>query len=317
MKNMKLVKIFALFILFSISSVLLTVKAQSQSNLQKLEGTKWKASASFPTPPDTWLWEFNYVIEENNKVRAHIVVAVHGRRQKLDYNMSTKSYELIYELTTVVEREQNEVGTYQQTGNSIKMKFPSHQIDAKLLDGNQMIGKITTYDGEKSVWAAEAISEKSTVTSKNKSDKVEKQSEGDGGAGLTTDLGSILAEDKENKFSAPADSPLIGTWKYVKYSEGLFVNSPPRVESSITLVYSQNGVVESIFQDSLTTSKGKGNWKYIPKDTSSGLVEEYIGNNVVERANVKWMNSNQFEYTVTFHSQNTNAVGNKFIFTRQ
>ncbi|MGC2238405.1 MAG: hypothetical protein WA584_19780 [Pyrinomonadaceae bacterium] len=187
MKLINWVKFFALCALF-LNLGLVSVKAQTQSNLQKLEGTKWKASASFPTPPDTWLWEFNYHIEKNNKIRAHIVVAVSGFRQKSNYNMTTKSYELVNELTTEVEREQNEIGTYQQTGNSIKMKFPSHQIDAKL-DGNQMIGKITTYDGEKSVWSAELVSEKSTVTSKNNSDKSETKTVGT--SGLADDLSDV------------------------------------------------------------------------------------------------------------------------------
>ncbi len=52
-----------------------------------------------------------------------------------------------------------------------------------------MIGKITTYDGEKSVWSAELVSEKSNDNiKKTKSDKVERKSEGDVGAGLTDDL---------------------------------------------------------------------------------------------------------------------------------
>lgn len=189
MKHVNPIKFFALCALF-LNLGLTSVKAQSQSNLQKLEGTKWKASASFLTPPDTWLWEFNYLIEKNNKIRAHIVVAVRGFRQRLDYNMTTKSYETVNELTTVVERELNEVGTYQQTGNSIKMKFPSHQIDAKL-DGSQMVGKIIAYDGEKSVWSAEVVSEKLSVTSKNNADGAKRKSESDGGAGISNDLSDL------------------------------------------------------------------------------------------------------------------------------
>lgn len=216
MKLISRIKFFALCVLF-LNLGLTSVKAQSQSNLQKLEGTKWKASASFPTPPDTWMWEFNYVFERNSKVRAHIVFAVHGRRQKLDYNMTTKSYEVVYELTTVVEGEKNEVGTYQQTGTSIKLNFPSHQVDAKL-NGNQMIGKITA-DNEKSVWTAEAISENPTVKSKNNTDKVNSVTGSDGGAALAGDLGEMLDYLDKNPYQRKYEGQASGTYKISIFPE--------------------------------------------------------------------------------------------------
>ncbi|HLA96492.1 MAG TPA: hypothetical protein VK612_12280 [Pyrinomonadaceae bacterium] len=203
------IKFFALCALFLILG-LPSVKAQGKSNLQKLEGTKWKASASFPTPPDTWLWEFTYAIEKNNKIRVHIVVAVQGIRQKLDYNMTTKSYELVNSFTTIVEREQNEVGTYQQTGNSITINFPSHQVDAKL-GRNQMIGKITSYDGEKSVWSAEVISEIPIVKPPNNTS--------DGGATLAGNLGEMLEDLDKNPYPRKYEGQASGTYKISIFPE--------------------------------------------------------------------------------------------------
>jgi len=60
----------------------------------------------------------------------------------------------------------------------------------------------------------------------------------------------------------------------------------------------------------------KGNWKYTPKNSSSGVLEEYLGEDLVERGAVKFLNGNQLEYTITF-SQNSDAVGKQTVWTRQ
>jgi len=125
---------------------------------------------------------------------------------------------------------------------------------------------------------------------------------------------------EKGKFSVPADNPLLGTWKYVEYAhQGYVIGAmriPPEVKKSITLTYSQNGVVASTVYNGLSTSTLKGNWRYTSKSDSSGVLEEYRGDELIERANVRWMSNNQFEYTVTF-SQNPNIIGTQVIFTRQ
>jgi hypothetical protein len=124
---------------------------------------------------------------------------------------------------------------------------------------------------------------------------------------------------EESKYSAPADSPITGTWKYVVYSgSGYEIGglTPPSVLRTATFIYSQNGIVESIHQNSLTTSSIKGNWKYIPKTPSSGVLEEYRGEDLIERGTVKWLGQNQLEFTITF-SHNSDAIGNQSVWTRQ
>lgn len=124
---------------------------------------------------------------------------------------------------------------------------------------------------------------------------------------------------EDSKFSAPADSPLLGTRKYVEYTGGVkneFFNVPPSVKSSITITYNQNGVLEATFQNGLSRTKEKRNWKYTPKSSSSGVSEEYLGGELVERGNIRWINENQFEYTLIYHV-NTNAIEHQTVFTRQ
>jgi hypothetical protein len=129
---------------------------------------------------------------------------------------------------------------------------------------------------------------------------------------------------EESKFSAPADSPIIGTWKYVEcYNNdcsvkdyGVFKSQPTIVRTS-TFTYSQNGIVESRHERQfLQPVVIKGNWKYTPKSASSGILEEYQGENLVERDSVRFLNRNQLEYTITF-SPNSDAVGRQTVWTRQ
>jgi hypothetical protein len=122
-----------------------------------------------------------------------------------------------------------------------------------------------------------------------------------------------------NKFSVSADCPLLGTWKFVEYydSSYLVANSKPVVKNSITVTYYQNGILEATFvEGAISTTTEKRNWKYIPKSSSSGISEEYQGDELVERDSIRWITANQFEATVIFHV-NPNAVGHRIILTRQ
>lgn len=124
---------------------------------------------------------------------------------------------------------------------------------------------------------------------------------------------------EEGRFSAPSDSPLLGTWKYIEYYDfGVRgIDVAPTVKISATVTYYQNGILETDFQNAAAiTTKEKRNWKYISKSNSSGVSEEYQGDELMERGTIRWINKNQFEYTVTFHT-NTDAIGNKSVWTRQ
>ena len=128
---------------------------------------------------------------------------------------------------------------------------------------------------------------------------------------------------EEGKFAVSADSPIVGTWQHVEYlnneSRDRVIGSviiPPTILRTSTYVYSQNGVVESIHESRLGTTNLKGNWKYIPKSASSGILEEYQGEDLIERGTVKWLDRNKLEYTITF-SQNADFVGKQYVWTRK
>lgn len=113
----------------------------------------------------------------------------------------------------------------------------------------------------------------------------------------------------ERMFPVPADSPLLGTWKCVEHSSGT-------VSRTIIVTYSQNGLLEVTFQDSLALNE-KRNWNYTSESATSGVEEDYrIGGELIERDDIRWINSNQFESKIVFHL-NPNSVGKKQIFTRQ
>jgi hypothetical protein len=121
----------------------------------------------------------------------------------------------------------------------------------------------------------------------------------------------------ENKFAVSSNNPLVGTWKFVQYFDRIQgTNLPPRIKLALTITFSQNGVVRIIVQDSLSSRTESRNWKYIPQGDLSGIIEEYLGDEMFERVKVRWIDRDQFEYTVTFH-QNANNIGNRFLFTRQ
>jgi hypothetical protein len=141
----------------------------------------------------------------------------------------------------------------------------------------------------------------------------------------------VNREDYENgklieksRFAAPADIPITGTWKYVECYNNDCSPKPwdiyrtgSKIVRTSTFIYSPNGVVESRHErPPLATVVIKGNWKYIPNSASSGVLEEYQGEDLIERATVRWLSRNQLEYTITF-SQNPDAVGRQTVWTRQ
>lgn len=130
-----------------------------------------------------------------------------------------------------------------------------------------------------------------------------------------------------NKFSVPADTPLVGTWRYEERTAPFIVpsmniNRPGSLTKLITAVFYANGILEITVQDGFVGDKSffggkeKTNWKYIPKTATTGVLEQYQGDDLLYRGNVRWLDSNQFQYVNTFH-QNPNLVGQTFTYTRQ
>src|SRR6267142_1725857 len=118
---------------------------------------------------------------------------------------------------------------------------------------------------------------------------------------------------EENKFAVPANFFLVGMWKYVEYYErqiftGIFANTPPSVKQTIIATFYQNGILEINVNNSLTSTTEKTNWKFIPKNETTGILEQYLGDDLLYRGDVRRLNGGQFEYINTFH-QNANMIG--------
>jgi hypothetical protein len=124
---------------------------------------------------------------------------------------------------------------------------------------------------------------------------------------------------EEGKVSAPADSPVIGTWKHVEYYD--FNNSgqeiggikiPPSVKEELTITFSNNGVYSSVSRNSISSAPSKFNWKYSAK---TGIYELFLGHEMLARCSVKWIDADTFEDTILF-SNEPSYIGIKRIFRR-
>jgi hypothetical protein len=130
----------------------------------------------------------------------------------------------------------------------------------------------------------------------------------------------VKREDYDHGVLIEENRLIIGTWKYDWYfvvqRDIAGVKVPSSVGVRSTVIYSQNGDVEAIHLTGDGMSKFNGSWKYIPKNASSGILEEYQGEDLIGRGTVKWLSRDQLEYTTTF-SKNSDLVGKQFVLTRQ
>jgi hypothetical protein len=123
----------------------------------------------------------------------------------------------------------------------------------------------------------------------------------------------------QSKFPVPANSPMVGTWKYIKYNPLLLPDLKITESSRVTLYFDNSIRKLDRYVGAAEVPDGTyvNYWKYTPSSNSSGVMEVYQGDGVIERADVRWVNSKQFEYTITF-SQNTvtnlGPVGSRLIF---
>lgn len=279
-------KVSALSLLFLTAALLVGLSAgvgtAQNSSTVNLEGTSWQGEWQGNTGVslDTLTIQFKYVFTENRKLKASYHFQQSGYEHKQQYDAYTRRYETVSVFNpSKLSYGLDEDCTYQLDGRSIHIKCGTkgHEryIDGTI-QGNRMEGEFYPLANEqKAKWLIKRI--------------------------LTAPADRPLFV-----FPVPANSPLLGTWKSVESSDR------GTVSSTIILVYSQNGVVESTIQN----TKVMGNWKYTPGNVSSGVLEEYREDDLIESGSVKWRGSNQFEYTVTF-SQDPNAVGTRFVFRRQ
>ncbi|MEN3329345.1 MAG: hypothetical protein V7638_4152 [Acidobacteriota bacterium] len=291
MKNTKRARLFESSLLIMVISFLTLFspcpgKAQNNSTVN-LAGTVWNKSPQFVEFPSDGTFatlRHGYAFERKGKVKyALSTIKPAGQESRHGYNSITGRVELITVPTMPLNTFQIFDGTYEINGRSIYLHFPAYTVSATIYS-DSLKGELTyKKTNKKEEWIVRRQSNPSN--------------EPIGGG----------------KFSAPADSPMIGTWKYVEYSD------KRKVIRTSTFIYSPNGVVESIHQVGTDTIETKNNWKYTAKSPKSGVLEEFSGDDLVERGNVKFGTGNvivSLEYTVTF-SKDSSVVGHQSTWIKQ
>jgi hypothetical protein len=125
---------------------------------------------------------------------------------------------------------------------------------------------------------------------------------------------------EKDRFPVSPDCPLLGTWKFVEYAfTGLNFGGkemvPPTIKRSITITLTKDAILENKWQELSQNGVSRMNWNYLSKDNASGVLEIYIGNDLVQKSNISWINRDQFEMTTTF-SKDAGSIGNKLTFRR-
>ncbi len=210
------IKSLVLFLILLSFGSLIIVKAQRQSNLQKLEGTKWIGETSFilsgGLQSDT---EYRYSFLNNNKVEVAFISQVGGWSWVTEYNTSTAKWENVYKFTVQSTKAGNESGAYKQNGNSIHIEFPnSHQIEGQL-NNNRMTGKLTSRTGEKVIWTAIIVSEQSEIKTTSKSEKNDTETKNSEGAALADNLDDL---DNPQLYLRTYEAQATGTFKISDFS---------------------------------------------------------------------------------------------------
>jgi hypothetical protein len=261
---------------------LVVVNAQQNSASSNLEGTEWQGQTISQANIDgsiTNLYRI-YTFEGQGKVSLTILIS-----KGVGVATAGTPYGNIPYSTA-----SKSVGTYKISGKSIHIDLPDRVIEATMSD-NVMRGILTVKsNNQKEEWLVEKF-----IPAKKSSDLF-----------------------SSNKYSAPVDSPIIGTWKYQDgcRTTELFGQTSTNCDRYSTYIYSQDGNVESIHIINLFASTINGNWKYTAADKSSGVLEEFKDDKLVEKGSVKFLGKSQLQYTLTF-SVNLDSVGKIYIWNKQ
>jgi hypothetical protein len=298
----------------------LTGNAQSSSAVESLKGTSWEGSMDVVTS-DHGYFLVKYAFTEDGEVKE----TTHYRVDGWTYEYDDVYHRQVLRYRPIISGGEDTVCKYKRDGDSIQFHCYEHgheRVWNATIQGNRMEGKVTLSQGtpqESSVkWSISRIGNENVNA--NTTNEGAAKSSRKPGLTLTEPQLDEWPSSDQNKFAAPSDSPLIGTWKFVEYSNSGYqsrnVRIPPRVKRSAIVVYLQSGVVEITMNvPPFPVATEKRNWKYIPKTPITGAEEDYLGDDLVERDNIRWLNTNQFEATVVFH-QSPNLVGEKLVFTR-
>lgn len=230
----------SLFILFSPS----TGKAQNNSTVN-LAGTSWvKSPQSLNGPGDgtTFTLLHSYIFETNGKVKYTLITTKPAGVEVVmrGYIPNSGEYGVTTKPTSPSFGSKTLDGTYEIEGRFIHLEFADYNVWAKIY-GDSIKGELIYKSTNK---REEWVVRRGTIQCE-----------------YTVPLCLIVAKQQidNSKFSVPADSPMIGTWKYVEYSD------KRKVIRTSTFIYSRDGVVESIHQVGTDTIETKNNWKYTAK----------------------------------------------------
>ncbi len=155
MKNMKRLRIIGLSFLFLTIQILPTknpflLTAQSQSTLPNLEDTEWKVTIFdfYASSLELIPVEVIYGFRKQGKV---------GLMAAIQYQppLEVSADGSLYFVPPTLNRVSIPNGTYKQAGNSLRLEFSDHIINATI-KGNRMEGEATSkVSNKKAKWAAE------------------------------------------------------------------------------------------------------------------------------------------------------------------
>jgi antitoxin component YwqK of YwqJK toxin-antitoxin module len=132
--------------------------------------------------------------------------------------------------------------------------------------------------------------------------------------------GRILTKDHyekgqqidERKYAVAPNQPLVGRWR------GSACRDPRGACFEYTLLWTinSNGILNTRFQGRLQNSEMVTNWKYTSTGPAAGVLEEFQGDTLGWKGDIRWINRYEFEYTTTF-APDANSIGQRFRFVRE
>ncbi len=337
-------------------------KAQNNS-VVSLSGTEWSNIAvpilnPYDSSSTTDNWK--YIFDKQGSVKVtHIINKTAGQTQMQMYNWRTNQLELQYVRVEPVINSDIKEGTYKISSKNIFIDHPNFTINAVV--GDDAMKGTLTYKGssQKEIWLITKVGKSTQTTSTNNSDgnnlspaktttQLDEFIESGTSVGsgtfstVTTPAGSSdfgtemdpvkakakamrIKEETERKNAeaerkkAEVEQLFIGGWKHLEVAP-----NSNWINKEVIINFSKNGSATSSNRNFTSAITVNWKWLYTPENDSSGVMELFIDNKLVEKASVKWISKNQFEYRITYVNYGitqgwgvSNFIGDKFAFNRQ
>lgn len=299
-------KMFPFFLLLLFVSAISTLNAEGQSDVPSIDKEYVGAIMQLPNNGTN---TFHYFFEKPSKVTLQVIAQTPARREiQMLYNGLSGNLEPHMVTIPPDFRTMEVVGSYTQKGNKIYMNFPESTVEATIVDDG-MEGTVT--------FKKTNLKERFVIAKASRTNATSSSSSENTSSNLVTKTENTYLQSN-NKYSTTTDNPLIGTWKYqdgctTSGFGGFQTTSCNRVSKYI---YSQNGNVQSIHIINFSTQTSYGNWKYISTGNTTGILEEYKEDKLIEKGNVKFLNKNQIRYTITY-SHLSDLTGKIYIWNKQ